>query len=162
MDNLTLRRARADDAAAISQLIHDLAHCCTIDPDSAGADEFFQNVSPSAIERYVTAPDFYYQVAYDGVDLAGIVAVREGKHLYHLFVASRFQRKGIGASLWSLAKAAAIAGGNRDGFTVNSSANAVPMYARFGFVATGPMVEHNGVAFVPMRLRDEGRMKQLS
>jgi GNAT superfamily N-acetyltransferase len=80
------------------------------------------------------------------------VAVRDTTHLYHLFVRQEFQGRGLSRELWQHAKEAAIAAGNRCGFTVNSSPYAVPVYERFGFKATGPRIETHGIAFVPMEL----------
>jgi GNAT superfamily N-acetyltransferase len=83
--------------------------------------------------------------------LAGIVAIRDGKHLYHLFVASKFHRSGIGSFLWAHAKTRALENGNTDGFTVNSTPFAVPVYERFGFQIQGAFVEDKGVVFVPIK-----------
>ena len=54
--------------------------------------------------------------------------------------------------LWQAVRDASIAGGNTTGFTVNASLYALPLYERLGFVATGPKVEMDGIAFVPMRM----------
>jgi predicted GNAT family N-acyltransferase len=48
-------------------------------------------------------------------------------------------------------KPEALSRGNMGQFTVNSTPHAVPVYACFGFKATGPQVETKGIAFVPMR-----------
>jgi predicted GNAT family N-acyltransferase len=60
--------------------------------------------------------------------------------------------QGIASTLWDIAKEAAASDGNTGRFTVNSSVNAVPIYERFGFVATGAVQVQNGIAFVPMEL----------
>jgi Acetyltransferase (GNAT) domain len=38
---------------------------------------------------------------------------------------------------------------------VNSAKIAVPVYERFGFVATGPVQDMGGVQFVPMKLDEQ-------
>ena len=48
----------------------------------------------------MTAPQFRYSVAEYGSFLAGVVAGRDGTHLFHLFVASEFQRQGLAMRLW--------------------------------------------------------------
>jgi len=85
-------------------------------------------------------------------ELAGVVAIRGGKHLYHLFVAAKFQRSGIASCLWQHAKTRALESGNTEGFTVNSTLFAVPFYQRFGFQIQGARVEDKGIVFIPMKL----------
>ncbi len=84
--------------------------------------------------------------------MAGVVALRNNRHLYHLFVAPEFQGRGLGRQLWSHAREFALGTGNPGEFTVNASRNAVVVYERFGFAPVGPEVQQHGVAFVPMRL----------
>lgn len=149
---MAIRRATAGDAQAVSALIKGVAHYFTLDPQGRGAQAFLSSIEPPAVEGYITAPNFSYLVGFVGQRLAGVVAVRDNAHLYHLFVARAFQGRGLSRDLWQHAKEAAIAAGNRTGFTVNSTPWAVPVYQRFGFKTTGPKVETKGVAFVPMRL----------
>ncbi|MCG8462149.1 MAG: GNAT family N-acetyltransferase, partial [Holophagales bacterium] len=59
----------------------------------------------------------------------------------------------IASRLWQRAKQAAVDAGNSRGeFSVFSTPYAVPVYESFGFRATGPRQEKDGIAFVPMRL----------
>ena len=101
---------------------------------------------------------FRYAVAELGPALAGVVAVRDGTHLFHLFLASEFQRQGIARCLWAHAMQAAQSAGRVEAFSVNSSLFAVSVYGRlgFGFVVCGERVEQHGVAFVPMRMTPPG------
>ena len=152
---MEIRRATAEDAEAISQLIKGVAHYFTLDPQGHGAEAFLQSVEPAAIQDYVTSPNFSYFVGIGRGQLAGVVAVRDNSHLYHLFVGQKFQGQGLSRQLWQHAKAVAISAGNLASFTVNSTRYAVPVYERFGFKATGPCVETKGIAYVPMRLELE-------
>jgi GNAT superfamily N-acetyltransferase len=149
---LEIRRATARDAKPISTLIKGLAHFFTLHPQGQGADVFLQSIEPAAIEGYISAPNFSYFVGYGEHRLAGVVAIRDNTHLYHLFVAQEYQGRGWSRQLWEHAKEVALSEGNHQGFTVNSTPHAVPVYERFGFKATGPRVEANGIAFVPMQL----------
>ena len=83
--------------------------------------------------------------------MAGVVAMRENTHLFHLFVPRALHRQGMARQLWRAARDASIARGNTTGFTVNSSVYALPFYESLGFVATAPRVEADGIAYVPMR-----------
>jgi GNAT superfamily N-acetyltransferase len=91
-----------------------------------------------------------YYKATQGENLAGVVALRDNAHLYHLFVAPAFQGQGLSRMLWEHARGDALSRGNTGAFTVNATPYAVPVYERFGFQATGPRVETKGIAFVPM------------
>jgi len=146
---MELRPARADDAVAISRLIASVAHYFTVDPGGKGAERFFRGISPQAIRGYINDPAFYYVAAWRGNELAGAAALRNGSHLFHLFVAPAYQRQGLSRRLWEMLQAGADPGCGM--FTVNSSPYAVAVYQRFGFVATGPPVVRNGITFVPMK-----------
>jgi GNAT superfamily N-acetyltransferase len=144
--------AAAVDAPAISQLILGLAHHFLAEASGGGAGAFLQSVSPSAICTLIESPAMRYCKAICGGQLAGVVAVRDNTHLYHLFVDPAYQGQGLGRTLWLHARDIALANGNAGSFTVNSTVYAVPVYERFGFRATSARVEKNGVAFVPMQL----------
>ena len=148
---MLLRPASADDAPAISALIRRNLAELTVDPSGAGAERFLAFVAPQAIRGYIESPDFRYQVAIEEEGLAGVVAIRYGTHLYHLFVQPERQNQGLGRRLWTLARQELVDADARM-LTVNSSVNAVPVYEAFGFRISGARVEQHGVAFVPMRM----------
>ncbi len=152
LGGMQIRRAGTEDAEAISQLIRGLARYFTLDPQGHGAEAFLKSIEPSAIKGYISASNFSYFIGHVESQLAGVVAVRDNTHLYHLFVGQEFQGQGLSSQLWQHAKTSAAAAGNRVAFTVNSTPYAVPVYERFGFKASGPRVETNGIAYVPMRL----------
>lgn len=152
MTTLILRQACRADAPAIAALIGELMPYMLLTPDGAGAGRFIDSLSVAAIERYVVEPDYRYMVGLTGSTLAGVVALRDNMHLFHLFVAPSLHGQGIGRQLWIAARDAALAAGNTAGFTVNSSPYAVPVYERFGFAASAPRIEQHGIAYIPMRL----------
>jgi GNAT superfamily N-acetyltransferase len=150
---LHIERAAPQDAEAISRLIHGLARAFTLDPAGQGAEAFMRSIRAEAIRGFISAPNFaYFKGLLEG-ELAGVVAVRDHSHLFHLFVDAKFQGCGIARALWAHARTGAETAGNPGRFTVNSTPVAVPVYERFGFQATGPRVEMNGIAYVPMRLQ---------
>ena len=105
-----------------------------------------------AISSYITDPAFVYIMAFIGNELAGVAALKEQKHIYHLFVLPAFHQQGIAKHLWLHLKDQAIASGNNDVFTVKSSLYAVHVYSRFGFTATSEPQKKNGIQFQPMQL----------
>ena len=149
---LTIRHAQPNDAERISQLIGGVAGCCTISPAGDGAELFFASISAQAIGSYIADANFLYLLGLLDGKLAGVVAVRDARHLFHLFVAPTFQNQGIGTVLALRAIELSLGASPSETFTVNSSLPAVPFYARLGFQPQGPRVEDKGVAFVPMQL----------
>lgn len=160
---MTEHPASVDDAPAIAALIRSLAGPFLTSPDGTGADAFFESVSAAAIARYIASPNFDYRVRVeDGGDeavdggvadrLVAIGAMRDGRHLYHLFVAPSHQGRGLARGLWTQLRDAAAARGHAGAFTVNASLNAQAVYARFGFVPSGEVQRVHGIAFRPMIL----------
>lgn len=147
---MQIRRAVPNDAGAISALILASADKLTIHPDGSGAAEFLATLAPSAISGYIQAANFRYWVGTIDGELAGVVAMRDYTHLYHLFVAPAHQRRGLGAQLWAHARADALAHAAAQEFTVNASLYAAPVYRRFGFQDTAAPMLVNGIAFIPM------------
>lgn len=147
-----IRPATPDDAERISALIMRLSPSFTLHPDGEGAEEFFARVTPQVIRGHLESPEYAYLVAdeEDGA-LAGVVGIRGNSHLFHLFIDPAHQGCGLSRRLWEMAMDAAIRAGNPGEFTVNSSLYAVPIYERYGFVATGPRMEMHGIAWVPMK-----------
>jgi ribosomal protein S18 acetylase RimI-like enzyme len=147
---MNIRSANPDDSLSISLLIQSVAHYFTLHQEGIGAEDFLKTISPEAIEGYIKAPNFLYLAGFIDGELAGVVAIRDNRHLYHLFIAPKFQRKSLAKKLWHEAMAESIERGNPGTFTVNSTPFAVPVYESFGFEVTGPKRETKGIAFVPM------------
>ena len=123
----------------------------TDDPSGAGAEEYLASVSVQAERKYLASERYRYLLAYSGSQLAGFIAIRDGSHLFHLFVERSHQRQGIARRLWDRALAKMCAPDSNGGFTVNSSLSAVPVYQAFGFTPAGSMQSMHGISFLPMR-----------
>lgn len=156
-EQLTIRKAVPADASHISELIFRVAHYFTSGGSGEIAPWFAASITPPAIAGHISDEKFNYLAGFMGQTLAGVIAVRDSKHIHHLFVAPEFHRKGLAAKLWARAHAEALAAGNKEGFSVRSSEYAVPVYERFGFRIIGARAEKDGVVFVPMKL--EGQPK---
>lgn len=155
---LVIRLAERDDADDISELVGGLAGAFLLEPDAADDLPLLRSFTPEAISRYVTGDSYWYYLGEIGGRIIGVAALRDDGHafhLFHLFVAPQWQGLGIAARLWEAVRDAMLEDDDLppDGaFMVNSALGAVPVYERFGFVALGPPVEKNGIAFVPMKL----------
>jgi GNAT superfamily N-acetyltransferase len=154
---LILREAAPGDAEAISALMHPLLRYALADPDRPEEAAAYSHVISVGFVAAALASDRYrYHVAEVDGEIAGVVAVRDGAHLFQLYVAEPLHGRGIAARLWDTARRDARARGNPGRFTVNSSRYAIPVYERFGFVATDALQIKDGIAFLPMLLVEEG------
>ncbi len=145
---ISIRQAETGDATEISNLICSVAHYFTTDPAGVGAGKFLKTITPKAIAGYIDSDNFYYLVAVNGGNIAGVGAIKDSSHLYHLFVRETYQGQHIAWKLWH--KLAPKLTGSR--ITVNSTLHAVPVYHKFGFIVSGPTVKKDGIAFVPMEI----------
>jgi hypothetical protein len=62
-NRLHIRLATIEDAPQISALIRSLSEPFFVTPGGEGSELFMQSISEAAIQRYVTASNFHYQVA---------------------------------------------------------------------------------------------------
>lgn len=150
---MKIRTAESSDAEAISSLIVELSAPFYTSPTRTGAEPFLASVSAAAERRYLSAENFSFYVAESNGQLAGVVALRDNTHLFHLFVAKPYQRMHLASRLWAIVESEARAAGNPGEFTVNSSLNAVPVYEKFSFSRVGDIQYMNGIRFQPMRLK---------
>jgi GNAT superfamily N-acetyltransferase len=143
---ISLRPATPADAAAISQLILGLTSYIEARPVDPGCESFLDTLTPEAIAERIAAPGFVYIVAEDESGICGVAALRDARHVYHLFVKQELHRQGLARALLERIMRTS----NSSFFTVNSSLFAVPVYLRFGFVRAGEQQTRNGVTVQPM------------
>jgi len=148
---MEFRSGSPADAEAIAGLIASFQSELTDDPSGVGAEKYLASVSVQAEREYLASERYGYLLAYSDSQLAGFIAIRDGSHLFHLFVERSHQRQGIARRLWERALEELCAPGSDGGFTVNSSLSAVPVYQAFGFVPEGSIQSMHGISFLPMR-----------
>jgi GNAT superfamily N-acetyltransferase len=151
---MEIRRARTCDAELISDLIVSLSHPFFINPSREGAEQFLASISAAAERGYISDPRYCFYIAEIEQDIAGFIAMRDYSHVFHLFVENRYQGRGIAKALWTVARNESKSQHGVRAYTVNASLNAVPIYERFGFVASSTEVQSHGVKFLPMRLEE--------
>ena len=130
---MEFRAGSPPDADAIAGLIASFQSELTDDPSGAGAEEYLASVSVRAEREYLASTRYRYLLAYAGSQLVGFIAIRDGSHLFHLFVERAHQRQGIARLLWERALRELCAPSSEGTFTVNSSLSAVPVYRALGF-----------------------------
>jgi GNAT superfamily N-acetyltransferase len=144
----------ADIPAAAALLRRSAEQFILPDCSPAGGAAFLAEHDADGLRRKLEA-GFVYHVALIDEELAGFIGVRERSHVFHLFVDSSWQRRGLARRLWETARSAALdasaATGHPGAFTVNASNVAVPFYEALGFVRTAPM-QDGDIRYNPMRL----------
>jgi GNAT superfamily N-acetyltransferase len=148
---MEFRPGSPQDAEAIAGLIASFQRELTDDPSGAGAEEYLASVSVQAEREYLASGRYRYLLAYSDSQLAGFIAIRDGSHLFHLFVERSHQRQGIARRLWERVLRELCPHGSNGAFTVNSSLAAVPVYQALGFVPAGSIQSMHGISFLPMR-----------
>ena len=144
---IEIRKANILDASTIAELVCSVAASCL----GEDAISFVNTISPDKIKANIQDKNFSYALGFVASELVAMAAMRDQHHFYHLFVAAKFQNKGIAMSLWLYLKNEAVASGTSI-FTVNSSHYAVPVYKKFGFVQMNTAQIKNGIRYVPMQL----------
>lgn len=143
---IRIRQATKSDSSAICALLQKVVPVLVPDSAAPGAAVFLESITAPAVTARLAADNYVYFVAESGADLLGYIALRDGLHLYHLFVQPEFQRQGIAHLLWQ--HLLAVVGQRR--ITVNSSLPAIPVYIKFGFVPTGEPQHRRCPAYAPM------------
>ena len=149
--NFVIRKANASDAEAISRLVTGLAHYFVADPASLEVGPFLAGLTAPSYAERIGSSSFSHYIAEDSTGTCGMIALRDGSHVYHLFVRADAHGQGVARALWEHAKALS----GHSTFTVNSSLFAIPVYERFGFVAKTAPQTAGGLVFVPMRYRHD-------
>jgi GNAT superfamily N-acetyltransferase len=120
-------------------------------PDE-GIEEFFRYSNPRALVKRSEGNHFVLVAGAEG-SIAGMIEIREMKHVSMLFVDKAFHRRGIGKELLRAALDRIKAGSRPPRkVTVHSSRFAVPFYNSLGFVRTEQEKIIHGVIHIPMAL----------
>ncbi|WNL47328.1 GNAT family N-acetyltransferase [Dyella sp. BiH032] len=134
---LRLRLGRPQDAAAIGVLVRRVARRWVLpdQPQSAGR-ALLKRLGARAIRARMEEGQRFH-LAYMGMTLVGVAAMRDDCHLVQLFVGTRHQGQGIGRRLWMCAMRDAVRRAGTRRFTLNASRCAVPIYLQLGFSPVG-------------------------
>jgi GNAT superfamily N-acetyltransferase len=148
--DMLIRPIEENDIPEVARLLNVLSREFIVHESTPeGASTFLRENDEEGIRRYIEMGHVYHVAEIDG-EIAGFIAIRERKHLFHMFVAVKWQRQRVGRKLWEVARETAILSGGSGAFTVNASNFAVPMYEAMGFVRTAPMQCVKGLFFNPM------------
>ena len=132
-----IRLATEADARAIGVLVRRVTRQDVLPDQSAAAGRHLMAMMTARAERERIREGKRYHVAELGGRLAGVVAVRDDRHVFRLFVGRRFRNLGIGRARLRKALADARRRARTRKFTLYASAHALPAYLRMGFVKAG-------------------------
>ncbi len=160
MQHIEIRRALAQDSGDISQLISRNAKSLLNDDfESDGLDFFLSTVSQQAIADYMDQ-GFIYLVAQENREIVGVAAIKDHRHLFHLFVDKSHHKKGIAKKLWLAISESSLQQRSGGVFTLNSTSYALAVYERWGFVKTDEEQLRQGIRYTPMELAVEELLLQ--
>jgi len=117
-----------------------------------GAQSFAAYIYPEALAKRQSVDCRMFLADLDG-QIVGLIEMRGANHISMLFVLPEFRNCGIASRL--LDRALRIAAKLDPGLsevTVFSAPGAVEVYRHWGFAATGPEKECDGIRFTPMTL----------
>ena len=147
------RAARPGEETAVSNLAaRSFNEFIAPDFSEEGIDEFFKYANPRSLKKR-SEDSHFVLVAEAGGEIAGMIEIREMKHISMLFVDKSRHRKGIGKGLFRLALDRIKSEESPpESVTVHSSRFAVPFYENLGFVRTSEEKIIYGVIHIPMAL----------
>lgn len=151
--SLRLRLGRPEDARAVGLLVRRVVRRWVLpdQPRKVGQAMMARFSARCIRARMLEGQRFH--LAFLGLRLVGVAAMRDDSHLVQFFVGTRYQGRGIARQLWRRAMDDAIRRAGTRRFTLNASRCAVPVYLRLGFVPTGPEgCSPKGVISTPMAL----------
>ena len=151
---MLIRPIHDDDIPAVAHLFRGLASEFIVHESTPeGAANFLRENDEAGLRGFIARGHVYHVAEIDG-EIVGFIAVRDRRHLFHMFVARRLHGQGIARRLWAVARRAAIEDGHDGIFTVNASNFALPVYEAWGFVRTAPTQCRNGLYYNPMQLTE--------
>lgn len=93
-------------------------------------------------------------IAKIGLELVGIIEIRENNRISLLFVDKEYQGLGIAKKLFQAALIECKKRNEKlDRFYVHASPFSVPVYKKLGFVETDKMQENHGIKYLSMEMR---------
>ncbi|EKT4483446.1 GNAT family N-acetyltransferase [Pseudomonas putida] len=110
-----------------------------------GIETFTRVAAPQAFAERMQGDNLMLACVTQGT-LAGLIELKEGRHVAMLFIAPGCQRQGIGTRLMN----AALEQARGDMVTVKASLSSVPAYQRYGFTLAGEVGEFAGLVYQPM------------
>ncbi|MBW3503818.1 GNAT family N-acetyltransferase [Pseudomonas sp. NKUCC02_KPG] len=146
---MQIRKLTHDDLPRVSALCLD-AFMLAVAPSlsAQGVETFVRVAAVQAFSDRMEGDNLMLVCVADGA-IAGLIELKEGRHVAMLFVAPGWQRRGIGMRLMS----AALEQARGEAVTVSASLSSVTAYESYGFSLAGDVGEFAGLVYQPMEKR---------
>ena len=145
---MTIRQAKFEDAFEIQALVFSLSHFYLESPNSLLPQWFKEPLTVTEFQKRLSDKDYVNIVYTEKGLIVGYLSIKNGNHIFHLFVDKDYQRQGISKQLWAYA----ITQSSNTTYTVRSSIYAIPVYKSFGFVITEAERKKDGLAYQSMKV----------
>lgn len=149
IDDIQVRPLLVDDLQSASQLCLD-AFMQSIAP-TLGAEGIQTFRAIARVDAFAARmqQDNCMLLAETAGRAAGLIELKQGRHIAMLFIAPEQQRRGVGRRLL----AEAVKQARCEQLSVSASLPSVPAYLRYGFLRNGEVGESAGLIYQPMQLR---------
>lgn len=146
---MQIRKLTHDDLPRVSALCLD-AFMLAVAPSlsAQGVETFARVAAVQAFSDRMEGDNLMLVCVADGA-IAGLIELKEGRHVAMLFVAPGWQRRGIGMRLMS----AALEQARGEAVTVRASLSSVTAYESYGFSLAGDVGVFAGLVYQPMEKR---------
>ncbi|WP_415755735.1 GNAT family N-acetyltransferase [Pseudomonas leptonychotis] len=143
---MIIQNAEIHDAGEVAKLVRGLSNYYLEKENGELPIWLSDSITDSAFLRRFNDREYHNYIFKTGGLVVGYICIKNGFHLYHLFVSAEFHKKGIAKNLWEHAiKSLSI-----NNCTVRSSLYAVPVYSRLGFVISGHAESKEDIGYQPM------------
>ena len=122
------------------------------DYSQEGIENFHKFVHDDMLRKMFVVGQYQLFVAVDGDRYAGMLSLRDRKHISLLFVDEDYHRHGVATALLNYVRRYALYEEGVDRLTVNSSPYAIGFYHKKGFKDLQPETVADGIRFTPMEL----------
>lgn len=123
------------------------------DYGQAGIDSFREFLSDSLLRRMFLTGEYPMFIALDGGKQAGMISLRNKRHISLLFVEERHHHRGIGRGLIKSMEEYIQNEYQEKKITVNAAPYAVGFYHQIGFEDVAPQLSKDGIIYTPMEKR---------
>jgi len=144
MINYCIKEAQTLDALRLSQLAHELTPYIF---EEEVPQWFEEELSKESFEKRILSTEYDHFIYVQENKIVGFIAIKDKNRLFHLFVDSKYHKKGIAKALWHYIKEQY----DVSNMSVNASLYAIKTYESFGFIANGEQSEYLGLTYQPMK-----------
>ena len=145
---MNIRIAEGSDANQIRKLVLSLSSAYLLSSTEELPVWLSKSLELKEFEYRLKNNEYINTVCLVNEKIIGYISIKNKNHIFHLFVASKHQTKGIAKALWEKTYKTT----NESKYTVRSSLSAVPVYESFGFKKISSIVQKDNVKYQEMEV----------